>query len=110
MLVDGKPVAAQYAILLDPTVFLLKIGYDELYAKCQPGHILLEYALEKYSLENYTDVNLVSNAKWHMSWMPTRIESKNFYIARPNIKGTSFIIMHWTKNIMQNLMAKYSSA
>lgn len=110
MLIDGKPAAVQYAILLDPTVFLLKIGYDELYAKCQPGHILLEYALEKYSVENYTDVNLVSNAKWHTSWMPTRIESKHFYIARRTIKGASFIIMHRTKNIIKNLMVKYSSA
>jgi len=107
MLVDGKPAAAQYAILLGSTVFILKIGYDEFYAKCQPGHILLEHVLEKYSLEKYTEINLVSNAKWHTSWIPTRIESEHYYIARQTIRGASFIVMHRAKKIIQNMKAKF---
>ena len=105
LLIDGKLADAQYAILLDSTVFLLKVGYDESYSKCQPGHILLEYVLEKYSQAKYTRINLVSNAKWHTSWMPARVESKQFYIARRNFRGTSFIVMLRAKKLIQKLAA-----
>jgi CelD/BcsL family acetyltransferase involved in cellulose biosynthesis len=44
--VGGVPAAMQVAVERDDALWLLKIGYDERFASCSPGHLLLRHTLE----------------------------------------------------------------
>jgi CelD/BcsL family acetyltransferase involved in cellulose biosynthesis len=48
---DGKPIAAMYAIVEGDQAWLHKIAYDETYAKFSPGVLLVLYATEKLFAE-----------------------------------------------------------
>jgi hypothetical protein len=67
---DGKAIAAQFCLVVDDTVYALKIGYDEAYAKFSPGKILLDEML-RHTLAARRRVNLTSSAAWHADWRPS---------------------------------------
>jgi len=78
---DGKCIAAQYCILLDDTVYILKIGYDESYKRCAPGNLLVDLFLKR-SMESGTvnNINLVTDAPWHEDWRPKSYAKSNLHI------------------------------
>jgi CelD/BcsL family acetyltransferase involved in cellulose biosynthesis len=70
---DGEAIAAQFCLVVDSTVYALKIGYDEAYAKFSPGKVLLDEML-RTALGARRQVNLTSHAQWHADWRP-RVEN-----------------------------------
>ena len=50
--VDGKPIAATYAIVEGDRAWLHKIAYDETYAKYSPGVLLILHATEQLFAES----------------------------------------------------------
>ncbi len=74
---DGQAIAAQFCLVVDATVYALKIGYDEAYAKFSPGKVLLDEMLRS-ALGAGRRINLTSNARWHADWRP-RVE-KSFRV------------------------------
>lgn len=67
---DGQAIAAQFCLVVDDTVYALKIGYDEAYARFSPGKVLLDEMLRR-ALAAGRHVNLTSNAPWHADWRPS---------------------------------------
>jgi CelD/BcsL family acetyltransferase involved in cellulose biosynthesis len=64
-----KTIGAHYAVRLNRTLFLLKIGYDEAYSACSPGNLLLEKTVEHVSKSGELDeINCVADCAWHRSW------------------------------------------
>jgi len=83
LMVNERPIAVQYAIILASTVFLLKIGYDENFSKVSPGNMLLEEKLKSYlDQPQLKYVNLITDAPWHRSWQPEVVNAKNIYNCR----------------------------
>ena len=86
--VDERPIAGAFSILVNDTCFLLKIAYDEEFARLSPGNLLTEYIINYY-LDN-TDVrfiNLISNSRWRRSWRPSKIKIFSCYVFNRTIKG-----------------------
>lgn len=80
MSLNDKPIAVQYSIILEPTVFLLKIGYDESCRKISPGNLLIEHKLKEYEKNpSLSNLNLISDAAWHTSWNPTILLAHDIY-------------------------------
>ena len=78
--INDKPIAVQYAIILEPTVFLLKIGYDESSRSISPGNLLIEHKLKEYEKKPaLTNLNLISNAAWHTYWNPIILPAYDIY-------------------------------
>ena len=101
MRVDEKPIAGQLSFLMGDTVYLFKIGYNEAYAKCQPGHLLIEHMLAEYQQrKSITEVNLISDAQWHHSWQPKIIEGWNYFICRSSFKGRFFAFLGKLKSLL----------
>ena len=74
--IGGEPTASQLAIRAAGTWNLLKVGFNDAYAACGPGNILLKSFLEEMAADpDVSDVSLVTNppwaARWHMVVEPT---------------------------------------
>ena len=105
--INNKPIAAQYAIILEPTVFLLKIGYDEDYRSLSPGNILIEHKLKEYEINsNLTTLNLISNAAWHTNWKPAVLSSHNIYNCKNLLIAIYIKSIFWLKDLVKELISK----
>ena len=67
---DEECVAAQYALVTDRRLSLLKIGYDERHADCSPGSLLLESTLEHARAAGLATLSLVTSPPWAARWHP----------------------------------------
>jgi CelD/BcsL family acetyltransferase involved in cellulose biosynthesis len=85
---DDKPIAVEFSLITDGTLYTLKIGYDENYASCSPGHLLREY-LMKYCGERrgLSFNNLITDASWHSQWKPKSYNVSHYYICRQTVRG-----------------------
>lgn len=86
--VAGRCVAAQFALVVDGSWYLLKMGYDESLSAMAPGNLLVEHALERHCAgSGVAEVNLVSDAQWHQSWNPASTDVHTHYVANRTITG-----------------------
>ncbi len=69
---DGRCLAGQFCLVVADTLYVLKIGYDEAYARCAPGNMLLERVLQTCSRpeSGIHVVSLVTAREWHQNWRP----------------------------------------
>ena len=68
---DGEVIAADYCIVEENRVYSLKHGYDERYSHAKPGHLLREYTLEYYMVQDsIQEVDLISGYDWQNVWKP----------------------------------------
>lgn len=85
---DGKCIAAQFCLLSDDTVYMLKIGYDEGYKRYAPGKHLVDLFIRRY-MENCTvkSINFVAEREWHADWKPKTISISKLYIFNASMSG-----------------------
>ena len=105
--INNKPIAAQFAIIIEPTVFLLKIGYDENSRRISPGNILLEHKLKEYEVNpNLTILNLISNADWHTNWKPNVLLSHNIYNCKNLFIARNIKLLFWLEGNVKKILSK----
>ncbi len=84
-----RPIAAAFHLVMDQTLYGLKIGYDESYAQIAPGNLLHWYifrsACEDPRLATF---NTTSGAAWHSQWRPRSVELLDIVVVRPGLAGT----------------------
>lgn len=86
--IDKKSIAAQFCLIVDDTLYVLKIGHDEKYSKIAPGNMLLENLIEKSaSDDDIKKINLISGSPWHTDWMPEFINVFRMYIFNKTVAG-----------------------
>ncbi len=85
---DGKAVASQIALEYDRRFWVLKIGYDERYAKCSPG-VLLTMETLRYSFEKGLDAYefLGSAEQWIEAWTREEHPYGNLFIYPFSARG-----------------------
>jgi CelD/BcsL family acetyltransferase involved in cellulose biosynthesis len=85
---DHRPIAASFGLVMDRTLYGLKIGFDESYARIAPGTLLhwyiLRNACEEPKLETY---NMVSDSTWQLQWRPLSAEIHDIAVFRPGLAG-----------------------
>jgi len=68
---SGKCIAAQFSLLVDQTLYLLKIGYDEEYSDISPGYLLLEKLVEYgCATKKFNRISFVTGVSWIDRWKP----------------------------------------
>jgi CelD/BcsL family acetyltransferase involved in cellulose biosynthesis len=70
--IDGKAVAMQLAVETDERFWLFKIGYDESYARCSPGNLLMRETIRhaaRRGLKSYEFLG--KEAPWTELWTQT---------------------------------------
>lgn len=69
MRIDGRPVAAQYGLEWNRRLWLLKIGYDEEFARCSPGQLLMLESLRQAAAWKLDAVEFLGEAAdWTRMW------------------------------------------
>ncbi len=67
---NEKTIAAQYGLITGSTLSLLKVAYDETYAKFSPGSLLLSDVLGAAPEHGLERVSLVTSPAWSKRWHP----------------------------------------
>lgn len=85
---EGKCIAAQFCLLSDDTVYMLKIGYDEGYKRYAPGKHLVDLFIRQY-MEDCTvkSINFVAQREWHADWRPKTIDISKLYVFNASLAG-----------------------
>jgi hypothetical protein len=65
----GRTIGAHYGMRINRTVFLIKIAYDQEFASCSPGNLLLARVIEHAcELGDIDEINCVADCDWHKNW------------------------------------------
>jgi len=67
---DDECCAAQFGLRTGKCLSLLKIGYNEAYARFSPGYLLLESVLESAKENGIETLSLVTSPPWAERWHP----------------------------------------
>jgi hypothetical protein len=79
---DGRCIASSFCIREGHEYTVLKIGYDERFARVSPGHLLFEQIMKQSCADpTITRVNLVGDAAWSRVWGPNAVACCNVNIA-----------------------------
>ena len=69
MRIAGRPVAMQLAVERANRLWLLKIGYDEEFARCSPGQLLMLEVMRHAAHDGLAAVEFLgSEAPWTRAW------------------------------------------
>lgn len=99
--VDGMAIAGHLSFVIDNVAYLLKIGFDEKFAKLAPGNMLLEHKLKQYYEQgNVKSINLITDAKWHHSWKPNSLPTINYYVCNASLGGIKFAVLYGIKTYL----------
>jgi CelD/BcsL family acetyltransferase involved in cellulose biosynthesis len=72
--VDGRTIGAQILLLLGETSYLLKTAFDESAKGYSPGHLMIDYALRRYSSQEVIrSLCLITDYSWFKYWNPRYI-------------------------------------
>jgi CelD/BcsL family acetyltransferase involved in cellulose biosynthesis len=89
----GRCLAAQFCLVTPDARHVLKVGYDEEYARMAPGNLLMEKLFERCVDEDTTvSVNLVTDADWHVNWSPEAVVTFEAHVFNRSILGRA---VHW---------------
>jgi hypothetical protein len=81
-------VAAALCLRSGRELAIPKLGYDERYAACSPGHLLLQWTLQLCRADAAIDrVNMVSHASWMRSWRPDALRNHRVLIGLRPLSG-----------------------
>lgn len=70
---NDECIAAQFGLRTNNCLSLLKIGYNENYARFSPGYLLLESVLEQTNSRGIATLSLVTSPPWADRWHPDTI-------------------------------------
>ncbi|MCR4347128.1 MAG: GNAT family N-acetyltransferase [Sulfuricaulis sp.] len=69
MLLNDKCIAGQLCLLVDGTVYILKIGFDEAYAAIAPGNLIMEQLfLQCAEDKTINTISFVTGKDWNYLW------------------------------------------
>ncbi|MDX2411903.1 MAG: GNAT family N-acetyltransferase [Woeseiaceae bacterium] len=89
--VDGRTIGAQILLLLGETSYLLKTAFDESAKGYSPGHLMIDFALRRYSSEEaIKSLCLITDYEWFKYWNPRYINYADFRDCNTTVGGQLF--------------------
>lgn len=86
--INSITVAGQFCLKSDDKIYILKIGYNEEYKNLSPGHLMINYLVERYSGSSTIKfIDLYTDAEWINDWAFIPINIYNEYIFNNSAKG-----------------------
>ena len=78
---DDRPIAIHLAIKMGRILVINKIGFDEEFARCSPGNILFERAVQRaFDSKDTDEINCLTDMAWHDNWKMIKKDYFDFWI------------------------------
>jgi len=103
-------IAAQFSILYNGRLNLLKIGFRNAYSSIGPGNILLSYVL-KSCVDNglASNVNIITSPKWADKWKNRNENVYSYYVFNTSFVGICMYTVVKLKPVISSLSRKVIS-
>ncbi len=89
---EGRCIASQFCVRTGEEYTILKIAYDEAFARLGPGQVLLERTMERCCDDpGITRLDLVSDASWFRDWQTQRMPMQQASVAINRWSGRPLI-------------------
>ncbi|NLT36524.1 MAG: GNAT family N-acetyltransferase [Gaiellales bacterium] len=89
---EGRCIASQFCVRVSDEWAILKIGYDESYARVAPGLALLQAMLEQCCADPGTNrLSLVTDGSWQRDWQPDVVGMRQAHVAVKPLPGRSLV-------------------
>ncbi|HET8945570.1 MAG TPA: GNAT family N-acetyltransferase [Candidatus Polarisedimenticolia bacterium] len=88
LVVDGKRIAAQYGLTRGGTYSLMMTCYDEAFAECSPGQLLMEDVLKRAIADGLRGFEFLGvDGAWKLAWKPDLLPHHWLFIFRDSLLG-----------------------
>ena len=79
--VGDRPIASQFCIKDEDTLYVLKLAYDEDWSRVAPGNMLLERVIQEgIRSKGFQYINLVGDPPWFKDWQPNSLSVYNIWL------------------------------
>ena len=103
---NDSPIAAQFAIVANRTLYLLKIGFDEAFSDVSPGYLILERLIEAQKESGLINkISFVTGVNWIDRWKPLDQPVGVFYSSNGSWWGRATIGVIYS-GVMQGVLAR----
>lgn len=105
--VGGRCIAAFYMLHTGRTLYWLKHGFHEEFAKSSPGQLLFTQVIEDCLERGDVDeINFITNNEWHTLFSPHELSKQTTLVFRANLSGLVTYVALRFKNVLRRLRAK----
>jgi hypothetical protein len=103
---DKKPIAAAFTLITDNTLYRLKVGFNEEYARLAPGNMLHQYLLKRCGdrVGEISYINMISGVSWHTQWRPLKYEVFSLYIYGLTLRGQIAYVRRQLPKLVRSLI------
>lgn len=92
--VNGNTIAAQYCLLDDNKINLLKIGHDPQYQDTSPGFLLIKKIFEdECGSEYFNELSFVTGAEWNDIFRPEKLRVYSIVIFNSTMRGMLVLLL-----------------
>jgi CelD/BcsL family acetyltransferase involved in cellulose biosynthesis len=85
---EGKRIAAQYGLTRRGAYSLMMTCYDEAFAECSPGQLLMEDVLKRAIADGLQGFEFLGvEGAWKLAWKPDLVPHHWFFIFRDSLLG-----------------------
>jgi hypothetical protein len=89
--VESRPVAAQIGVRCGASLMLPKYAFDEDFAECTPGHLLMEAVIqEAFARPELVELNPMSDSDAHRLWHMPREAYVDVHLVRRRVLAALF--------------------
>ena len=109
--VGGRTIAAEYCLVDNATLYLIKLAYDEGVAKLAPGNSLLERMFrsihEQFGLRY---INLVGSPPWFAHWNPERIPVWRIQLGGSGLRARAQWVARRARSLLGRVLRRRAAA
>ena len=85
---DDTVIAAQFGLVSDRQLNLLKIGYGQAHASIAPGHLLMPHTIDRVCADPALDrLSFVTHPAWSHLWKPRLTPVESVHLFAPTLTG-----------------------
>jgi CelD/BcsL family acetyltransferase involved in cellulose biosynthesis len=105
--VGGKCIAGFYMLRTGRTLYWLKHGFDEDFAKSSPGQLLFtELVADCLKRGDVDRINFITNNEWHHIFSPRELSKRTALVFRANALGLASYYALRSKNLLRRAGVK----
>ncbi|GAB4510440.1 MAG: hypothetical protein Tsb0026_12260 [Sulfuricaulis sp.] len=105
MMLNDKCIAGQLCLVVDGTVYILKIGFDETYAAIAPGNLIMEQLFRQCAEDKQINtISFVTGKDWNYLWGAKSLLVHDHRIFnRATLRGWIGYLLYRTKDLVRSL-------